>query len=377
VRTFKTMTADLLALGDWLSSLNITHIALESTGVYWRPVYSILEDGERTLLLTNPQHMRAVPGKKTDDRDAEWIADLLRHGLLRPSFIPPAPIRVVRDLTRYRKPLVQQRADEANRLQKTLEGANLKLASVATDVLGLSGRAMFSALLGGERDPDVLAELARGKLRAKLPQLREALAGRVQPHHLVMIGQTLAHIDFLEESIAQLQAEIEHCLPPYEQALELLQTIPGIRAVAAVAIVAEIGTDMSRFPSAAHLASWAGLCPTNKESAGKRMKGPVNRGNVWLRAIMGEVAWASIRTKASYFHAQFRRISRRRGRNKAAVAVAHSILAAVYHVLSTGKPYTELGVDYFDKLDATRIERSHVRRLEQLGYTVTLTPLGT
>jgi transposase len=377
VRTFKTMTADLLALGDWLSSLNITHIALESTGVYWRPVYSILEDGERTLLLTNPQHMRAVPGKKTDVRDAEWIADLLRHGLLRPSFIPPAPIRVVRDLTRYRKTLVQQRADEANRLQKTLEGANLKLASVATDVLGLSGRAMFSALLGGERDPDVLAELARGKLRAKLPQLCEALAGRVQPHHLVMIGQTLAHIDFLEESIAQLQAEIEHCLPPYEQALELLQTIPGIRAVAAVAIVAEIGTDMSRFPSAAHLASWAGLCPTNKESAGKRMKGPVNRGNVWLRAIMGEVAWASIRTKASYFHAQFRRISRRRGRNKAAVAVAHSILTAVYHVLSTGKPYTELGVDYFDKLDATRIERSHVRRLEQLGYTVTLTPLGT
>jgi transposase len=279
----------------------------------------------------------------------------------------------VRELTRYRKTLVQQRADEANRVQKTLEGANLKLASVATDVLGLSGRAMFAALLEGERDPEVLAELARGKLRAKLPQLRQALAGRVQRHHLVLIGQILAHIDFLEQGIAQIQAEIERCLPPSEEALKLLQTVPGINAIAAAAILAEIGTDMSRFPSAGHLASWAGLCPTNKESAGKRMKGPVNRGNVWLRAIMGEVAWASMRTQASYFHAQFHRLARRRCRNKAATAVAHSILVAIYHILKTGQPYAELGTDYFDKLDATRIERHHVRRLEQLGYTVTLT----
>ena len=285
VRTFKTMTSDLLLLSDWLSSLGVSHIALESTGVYWRPVFNILEDDERTLLLVNPQHMRAVPGKKTDVRDSEWLADLLRHGLLRASFIPPAQSRTVRELTRYRKTLVQQRTDEANRLHKTLEGANLQLAMVASDILGVSGRQMLEALLGGERDPDVLADLARGTLRAKLPELRQALTGRVQPHHLVLIGQILRHIEFLQQAIVQVQAEIERCLPPFEEALELLQTIPGIKAVAASAILAEIGPDMSRFPSAGHLASWAGLCPSNKQSAGKRLKRPMNRGNVWLRGI--------------------------------------------------------------------------------------------
>jgi transposase len=277
-------------------------------------------------------------------------------------------------LTRYRKTLVQERTDEANRLHKTLEGANIKLAAVATDVLGVSGRAMFTALLNGERDPEVLADLARGNLRKKLPQLRQALDGRIQPHHVVLIGQIVAHIDFLTQAIDDVQREIELRLAPFEQTLGLLQTIPGIRAVASAAILAEIGADMSRFPSAAHLASWAGLCPANKESAGKHMAGPMNRGNVWLRAIMGEVAWASVKTKASYFYAQFHRIARRRGRNKAAIAVAHSLLTAVYHVLRTGQPYAELGVDYFDRLDATRVERHHVRRLEQLGYSVTLTP---
>jgi len=374
VRTFTTMTEDLLALSDWLSSLRVSHVALESTGVYWRPVFNVLEDDERTLLLVNPQHMRAVPGKKTDVRDSEWLADLLRHGLLRASFIPPAPIRAVRELTRYRKTLVQMRADQANRLQKTLEGANIKLAAVAADVLGASGRAMLAALLAGERDPDVLADLARGRMRTKLPQLRQALVGRVQPHHLVLIAQILAHIDYLQEAIIQVQTEIERCLPPFEEALELLQTIPGIRAIAAAAILAEIGADMNRFPTAGHLASWAGLCPTNKESAGKRMQGPMNRGNVWLRSIMGEVAWASVKTRATYFYAQFHRVARRRGRNKAAMAVAHSLLVVVYHVLSTRKPYAELGVDYLDQLDAARMERHHVRRLEQLGYIVTLTP---
>jgi transposase len=376
VRTFKTMTADLLALSDWLSSLGVTHVALESTGVFWRPVFNILEDDERTLLLVNPQHMRAVPGRTTDVRDSEWLADLLRHGLLRASFIPPAPIRAIRELTRSRKTLVQARADEANRLHKTLEGANLKLAAVASDLLGVSSRAMLAALLEGERDADTLAELARGALRAKLPALRQALAGRVQPHHLVLIRQLLAHIEFLEQAIAQVQAEIEQCLPPYAEALVLLQTLPGIRAVAAAAILAEIGVDMGRWPSSGQLVSWAGLCPSNKQSAGKRLKSPVNRGNVWLRAIMGEVAWAAAKKKDTYFYAQFHRIARRRGRNKAVIAVAHSLLVVIYHVLRTGRPYTELGADYFDRLDATRIERHHVRRLEQLGYTVTLTPLA-
>jgi transposase len=377
VRTFGTMTADLLALGDWLSSLRISHVALESTGVYWRPVFNVLEEEERTLLLVNPQHMRAVPGKKTDVRDSEWLADLLRHGLLRASFIPPAPVRAVRELTRYRKTLVQARADQANRLQKTLEGTNIKLAAVASDVLGASGRAMLAALLQGERDPEVLADLARGRMRTKLPQLRQALVGRIEQHHLVLISQILALIDFLEGAIAHVQTEIERCLPPFNEELELLQTIPGIRAVAASAILAEIGSDMSRFPTAGHLASWAGLCPSNKESAGKRLKGPMNRGNVWLRSIMGEVAWASIKTRATYFYAQFHRIARRRGRNKAAIAIAHSLLVVIYHVLRTRKPYAELGVDYLDQLDAARMERHHVHRLEQLGYTVTLTPLAS
>ena len=254
VRTFKTMTADLLALGDWLSSLGVTHVALESTGVSWRPVSNLLEEG-RTLLLVNPQHIKAVPGRKTDVRDSEWLADLLRHGLLRPSFIPPAPVRAVRELTRYRKTLVQQRADEANRLQKVLEGANLKLAAVASDILGISGRAMLEALLGGEQDPEALAELARGRLRAKLPELRAALLGRVGPHHLVLIGQILAHVDFLEQAIAELQAELERSLAPFEEELALLRTIPGVGAVAAAAILAEVGPGLDHFPSAGHLAS--------------------------------------------------------------------------------------------------------------------------
>jgi len=374
VRTFGTMTADLLALSDWRDERSVSHIALESTGVYWRPVLNLLEDDGRTLVLVNPQHMRAVPGHKTDVRDAEWLADLLRHGLLRASFIPPAPIRAVRELTRYRKTLVRRRADEVNRLQKTLEGANLKLAAVASDVLGVSGRAMLRALLAGERDPEVLASLARGRLREKHAALREALTGRLQPHQVIVLGQILAHVEFLEQAIAQLQTEIERCLPAFDEALTLLQTIPGVGAVAATTILAEIGADMSRFPSAKHLASWAGVCPGNKQSAGKQLSGKPTRGNVWLRGILGEVAWAAVKKRDTYFRAQFARVARRRGRYKAVVAVAHSLLVVIYHVLRTGRPYQELGADHFDRLDTDRIERHHVRRLEHLGYTVTLSP---
>jgi transposase len=372
-RTFGTMVADLLALSDWLSSLEVTQAALESTGVYWRPVWNILEEG-CSLLLVNPQHLKRVPGRKTDVQDAEWLADLLRHGLLAASFVPPAPLRDLRELTRYRKTLVQERVEEVNRLQKVLESANLKLASVATDVLGVSGRAMLDALLDGEADPQVLAELARGRLRAKLPALRRALVGRVKPHHLLLIEQILAHIDFLEQAITRLHEEIARHVPPFEEALTLLQTLPGIKEVAAAAILAEIGPDMSRFPSAKHLASWAGVSPGNKQSGGKRLSGKTTKGNVWLRAILGEVAWAAARKQGTYFNAQYHRLARRRGKDKAIMAVAHSVLVCIYYVLRDKRPYTDLGADYFDHLDAARLERYHVQRLEQLGFTVTLTP---
>src|SRR5437763_15092 len=291
VRTFATMTADLLALSDWLRGWGVTHVALESTGVYWQPVFNILEEEEgRTLLLVNAQHIKTVPGRKTDVRDSEWLADLLRHGLLRASFIPPAPIRDLRELTRYRKTLVQEHSAEVNRLHKVLESANLKLGAVATDILGASGRDMLAALLAGERDPDVLADLARGKLRGKLPDLRRALVGRVKPHHLVLIERILAHLDFLEQSIAQVQDEIDQALAPFEEAVGLLDGIPCVGRTAAAAMVAEIGTDMSRFPADKHLTSWAGGWPGNKQSGGRRLSGKTTKGSPWLRAVLGEVA---------------------------------------------------------------------------------------
>jgi transposase len=372
VRTFGTMTADLLALDDWLEQWQISHVALESTGVYWRPVYNLLE-AQRIILLVNPKHMKAVPGRKTDVKDSEWIADLLRHGLLQASFIPPQPIRELRELTRYRKTLVEQRAAEANRLQKLLEGANIKLAAVATDVLGKSGRDMLVALIEGTADAATMAELARGRLRAKLPQLREALEGRVQPVHRFLLRQFLALIEFLEDAIAEVQAEIERHLVPYKEAEQRLQTIPGVGATAAAAIIAEIGVDMSRFASARHLAAWAGVCPGNRESGGKRLKEKARQGNVALRAILCEVTCSLERSKNNYLSAQFQRLARRLGKPKARIAVAHSILTIIYHLLKDGTAYHDLGADYFDKLDRERIERHHIRRLEQLGYTVTLT----
>lgn len=376
--TFGTMTADLLALNDWLNALGVAQVALESTGVYWRPVYNLLE-ADHPIILVNAQHMKTVPGRKTDVKDSEWLADLLRHGLLTASCIPPQPIRELRELTRYRKTLVQERAQEVNRLHKVLESANLKLAVVATDILGASGRDMLLAILAGEQDAAVLAERARGRLRAKLPQLRQALEGRVSAQQRTLIRHVLAHVDFLEGQLGQLTAEIEAASAPFAEAVALLETIPGVAETAATAIVAEIGTDMGRRdsrPPSIWLASWAGVCPGNRQSGGKRLSGHTTTGNVWLKAVLGEVAWSITHTSGTYLAALYHRLARRRGKQKAIVAVAHSVLVSIYHMLRTHQPYHELGPDHFDRLDTTRIQRHYVHRLEQLGYAVTLAPAG-
>ena len=373
-QTFSTMTADLLVLDDWLRQRQIEVIALESTGIYWRPVFTILEEG-RTVILVNARHMKAVPGRKTDIKDSEWIADLLRHGLLQASFIPPEPIRELRELTRYRKTLIQERADETNRLQKVLEMANLKLAVVATNVLGKSGRAMLDAILGEQQDPEVLAELARGRLRSKLADLQQALDGRVQPYHRILITRILAHIDFLEQSLLVLLQEIEERLTPYAEAVELLKGIAPLQEKAIATVISEIGVDMNRFPSDKHLASWAGVCPGNYESAGKRLSGKTTHGNSYLRAVLCELAWVVAHMKGTYLSAFYHRIARRRGKKRAILAVAHKLLVVIYHVLKTKKPFVDLGADYFDKLETSHIQRRAVNRLEQLGYQVTLTPV--
>jgi transposase len=374
VRTFGTMTADLTALSTWLREQGVEHVALESTGVYWWPVFNLLEEDGHRVVLVNPQHMKNVPGHKTDVADSKWLADLLRHGLLKASFIPPAVIRELREMMRYRKSLVRDRAQEINRLHKVLESANIKLAAVATDILGVSGRLMLEALGTGEEDPDVLAEMARGRLREKLEALRQALEGRVKPHHRVLIRSILQHISFLEESIEGLEAEAARCLAPFQAQMALLQSIAGVSKIAAASIIAEIGTDMSRFASAKHLASWAGVCPGNKQSGGRWLSGKTTHGNVWLRGLLGEVAWAAIRKKGTSFGARFRRLARRHGTQKALVAVMHNLLTVIYHVLRDHVPYHERGADYFQPQDPQRQARRYVHHLEQLGYAVTLTP---
>jgi len=397
--TFGTTTAELLQLLDWLQEWECTHVAMESTGEYWKPVYNILE-GHLEVLLVNTRHVKGVPGRKTDVLDAEWLADLLRHGLLRGSFIPPREQRDLRDLTRQRRKLVEERASVVNRLQKVLEGANIKLASVASDVTGVSARAMLEAIVAGQAAPVTMAELARKRMRRKIAALEQALTGRVRDHHRFLLMHHLVHIDFLDEQIEKFNREIarrieqqapppptpsldepatesqvsgeEDCPLSYAQAVELLDTIPGVSRQLAEVIIAEIGTDMSRFPSADHLASWAGVAPGNNESAGKRRSGKTTPGNHALRKGLVQAAHAAKRTKNTYLKAKYHRIAARRGKKRAIVAVAHSILVSAYHMLSRRKLYRELGGNYFDKCKREFVVNRLVRRLQMLGYQVTL-----
>jgi transposase len=373
LRSFGTMTADIVQLGDWLAERGISQVVMESTGNYWRPIWNLLE-GQCTLVLANARAIKQVPGRKTDVKDAEWLADLLRHGLVRGSFVPDRPQRELRELIRYRTSLIHERSAEINRLQKTLEGANLQLGAVVSDVTGASARAILAALLAGEETPATLAELAKGALRQKLPQLQQALAGRVGPHQRFLLPVQLAHLDGLEALIEQVSAEIEARLHPLVDEVRRLDAIPGVGRATAEALLAEVGPDWTRFPSSGQITAWAGLAPGQDESAGKRRSGRTRKGNRTLRSILVEAANAAARKRSSYLAAQFRRIAARRGKKKAAVAVAHSILVIAYHLLTRGTEYEDLGPNYYDERDRSRVERRLTHRLEQLGYRVTLEP---
>jgi transposase len=373
VRTFGTTTGELLRLVDWLRAAGCTHVALESTGIYWRPVYNLLED-HCELFLVNAQHVKMVPGRKSDVRDSEWLAQLLELGLLRRSFVPPAAQRELRDVVRYRKRLIENRAREANRLQKVLETANIKLGSVATEILGVSARAMIKALIAGDQPPAQVAELAQRGLRRKRAALAEALTGRVTAHHRFLLDHLLRHIEFLDDAIATCDQEIATRTAAQADTLARLDTIPGVAQRTAEVIVAELGADMTRFPTAGHAASWTGLCPGTNESAGKRLSGRTRQANRTLRAALVESARAAVCKRDCYLAAQYRRLVKRRGDKKAIVAVAHSILVIAYHVLRDGHSYRELGGHYFDRISTDRLTRYHTRRLAALGYAVTLTP---
>ena len=364
VRRFSTMTKDLLGLADWLAGHRVTQVAMESTGVYWKPVYNILED-EFSVMVVNARHMKAVPGRKTDVKDAEWIADLLRCGLLQASFIPERPQRELRELTRYRRSLTEERSRGANRIQKLLEGANIKLGSVASNVLGASGRAMLQAMCQGEEDPKSLAELAKGRLRGKLEELEEALGGLMGPHQRYLLASQLRHLHHLEEEIGRLDQEVARRMDPFEETVAAVDTIPGIGRRTAEVIVAEMGTDMEQFPTPGHLASWAGLCPGNNRSADKNKRSPTRKGNNWLKPALVEAARAASRTK-TFLGAKYHRLARRIGANRAAMAVAHSIAVILYRVIQTGEPYADLGPNYFEERDRAAITR------QRLGHKVTL-----
>ena len=370
-RRFKTMTKDVLRLADWLGEEGVTHVAMESTGVYWQPFYNLLED-DFEVWVVNAAHIKTVPGRKTDMKDAEWIADLLRHGLLRPSFVPDRPQRELRELCRHRRQLIRQRAQVVNRIQKVLEGGNIKLSSVATDVVGASGRAMLRAMIAGEDDPETLASMARGRLREKHLMLVDALEGSMGSHQRMMLDSHLRHLDFLEREIERVSEEVEDRTRPFEEAIERIDEIPGMGRRGAEQVLAEIGTDMKRFPTSQHLASWAGMCPGNNESAGKRIGGRTRRANPWLKSALVEAAWASVKTRDTYLSAQYRRIAARRGSKRAIIAVAHSILVIIYHMLRDGTRHRDLGGQYFEERNHQTIVRYTVRRLNRLGYEVTL-----
>jgi transposase len=373
-RTFSTMTDDLERLRAWLLERGVSHAAVESTGVYWKPLFNLLE-GHLTVVLANAAHVKAVPGRKTDVRDSEWLLDLLQHGLVRASFIPAAPIRALRDLTRFRTGLIEERTRAVNRVQKVLEDANIKLAAVASEILGVSARAMLEAIVAGECDPETLAGLARGTLRKKRAALVEALRGGVRDHHRLLLRTLLGQVDHLNAAIDELSAEIGRRLAPYEAALALLCSIAGVQRRVAEVVLAEIGTDMGRFADARHLCSWAAICPGNHESAGRRRSGRLRHGNRWLRGALLQAAWAAIKVKDGYFGAQFRRIARRRGPKRAAIAVAHSILTVIYHVLTRGVFYEDPGADYFDRRRPEQRARYHLNRLAELGFKATLEPI--
>jgi transposase len=373
IRKFGTMTKDLLTLLDWLQQAGCKHVAMESTGVYWKPIYNILE-GQLEVVVVNAQHLKGVPGRKTDVLDAEWLAECFQLGLLKPSFIPPAPVRELRDLTRYRTSLIRERARTANRLQKVLEDANIKLAGVVTDIQGVSAWAMLEAIVAGNTDPATLANLAKGRLRKKREQLVAALSGLVKPHHRFLIAEHLSQIEYLEDAIQRIGTEVEERLRPFEEDVKLLDSIPGISRQTAEVLLAEIGWDMSRFATAKNLASWAGMCPGNNESAGKRKNGKTRKGSRWLRHALIEAAHGAARTKNKYLKAHYHRVAAHRGKKKALVAVGHSILTISYHLLTRRQQYSDLGANYFDERDRTAVQIRCVKRLQKLGFTVDLQP---
>jgi len=369
IKTFSTMTRDLLSCKDWLESEGCSHVAMESTGVYWKPVFNILEESME-IILANARDIKNVPGRKTDVRDCEWIAQLLRHGLIRGSFIPPKPIRELRDLTRYRRKLIQQRSSELNRIHKLLEDANIKLSSVVTDINGVSAQDMIYHLIKEDMTPKQMAELARKRLRNKITELQKALEGRLRDHHRLILKLSIEMIASYDQTIEELSLEIDKRMEPYREQSDRLQTIPGVKKRIAEVIIAEIGVDMSRFPSHAHISSWAGVSPGNNESAGKRRSGKTTRGNKWLKGTLTEAAWSASKTKGTYLSTRYKRLASRRGKKRASLAVAHSILIMAYHVIKEQCTYNELGGDYFDRLNEEHLVKRLSSRIQALGYRI-------